>query len=146
MNKELLLKQLRSTVHHRLLKLDHMIEDLRASNNDTKSSMGDKYETGREMLQQEINRILSQKSEVQKQYDFLERITDVATPKIALGSLVETDKQWFYISISFGTFAFDSKKIITISPEAPLAKALLDATKDDHISFNKVHYHILNIY
>ena len=37
--------------------LNGLIDDLRASNNDTKSSMGDKYETSREMMQQEITKL-----------------------------------------------------------------------------------------
>ena len=41
-------------------------EAQKASNDDTKSSAGDKYETGREMAQQETNRNLAQLNEANK--------------------------------------------------------------------------------
>ena len=52
--------------------------------------MGDKYETSREMLQQEINRLLSQQSEVNNQLEVLQNINTKASAVVGLGSYVET--------------------------------------------------------
>lgn len=45
MDKEYLLEQVRTLAQEKVKNLEEMIVSTRASNNDTKSSMGDKYET-----------------------------------------------------------------------------------------------------
>jgi hypothetical protein len=49
--------------------------------------MGDKYETGREMLQQEINNLQVQLNEVLKQQDFLKTIPVKISDKAEKGAL-----------------------------------------------------------
>lgn len=90
MDKEYLLEQVRTLAQEKVKNLEEMIVSTRASNNDTKSSMGDKYETSREMLQQEINRLLSQQSEVNNQLDVLQNINTKPSAVVGLGAYVET--------------------------------------------------------
>ena len=47
-----LLEIIHQKISEKIQKLEQLIAETRASNNDTKSSMGDKYETSHEMLQQ----------------------------------------------------------------------------------------------
>lgn len=70
-----------------------------ASNDDTKSSAGDKYETSREMMQQDTNRNLAQLTEASKLMVALNRINIATTLKQAdTGSLVITDNGKFFLS------------------------------------------------
>ena len=69
-NKEELVNITKSKIQDKIKSLEKLIAETRASNNETKSSMGDKYETGREMLQQEINNLQVQVNEVIKQHSF----------------------------------------------------------------------------
>ena len=57
MNKSEILKIIHQKLSQKIETLEKMIAETRASNNETKSSMGDKYETSREMVQQEINNL-----------------------------------------------------------------------------------------
>jgi len=57
MNKPEILNLLQEKLKFKIDYLGNLIAETRASNNETKSSMGDKYETTREMVQQEINNI-----------------------------------------------------------------------------------------
>jgi hypothetical protein len=123
-----------------------MIAETRASSNDTKSSMGDKYETGREMLQQEINNLQIQLNEILKQQDFLKTILPKTSEKAEKGAIVETEKGLFFISISLGEIVFDHKKIIAISPESPLAKAMQGKMKSEIVSINNINQTIKNIW
>lgn len=86
--------------------------------------MGDKYEIGREMLQQEINNIQRQLNETLNQQNFLKKLNTEVCTKVQNGALVKTDKGFFYISVSSGEIVFEGKKIMTISSESPLAKAM----------------------
>ena len=62
MDKAKILELVKSKISEKIGNLERLIAETRASNNDTKRSMGDKYETGREMLQQEINNLQLQLS------------------------------------------------------------------------------------
>src|SRR5690606_16363207 len=86
--------------------------------------MGDKYETGAEILQQEINHLNHQLSENMKLQDSLQRLNNKASITADLGALVETNNGIFYISAAAGTLSFQNRKIMCVSPESPIAKVM----------------------
>lgn len=92
MNKVELLHIIQSRISDRIENLEQLILDKRNSNNDTKSSMGDKYETGREMLQQEINNLQNQLNAFLLQKQSILSIKTDKCSKVEKGSLVETEK------------------------------------------------------
>jgi transcription elongation GreA/GreB family factor len=104
--------------------LQSLIDDLRSSNNDTKSSMGDKYETSREMMQQEITRIQNQLNEVLVQQEIFSKIKIVENEVIGLGSYIETTMGNFCIACSFGEIKVEDKKIFVLSSQTPLSKII----------------------
>lgn len=116
--------------------LNGLIEDLRASNNDTKSSMGDKYETSREMMQQEITRIQNQLNEVLVQQEQFLKIGVKVSQTIINGSYIETSMGNFVIACSLGEIMFDSKKIFVLSNQTPLAQVLLGKCEGDKFEMN----------
>lgn len=124
MDKEKLLKVVQSKLNKKIESLEHLIAELRASNTDTKSSMGDKYETGREMLQQEINQLQLQLNELTNQMVQLEKLPLKANTTAINGALVKTNTGYYFISVSAGEVVLNGEKIMAISPETPLAKAL----------------------
>ena len=124
MNKSEILQIIQDKLSEKIGTLERMIAETRASNNETKSSMGDKYETSREMVQQEINNLQIQLKEIIKQKDFLKTILPKSADKAEKGAIVETEKGIFFISVSLGEINFDNQKIIAISPESPLAQAM----------------------
>ena len=150
MNKSELIKIINQKLSGKIQNFEKLIAETRASNNDTKSSMGDKYETGREMLQQEINNLQVQLNEVLKQQDFLKTSFDKLRmtkkfDKAEKGAIVKTEKGLFFISVSLGEINFDNQKIICISPESPLAKAMNGKQKDEGFSLNNINQKILII-
>lgn len=146
MKKEEILNILKDKISEKILTFENLIAETRASSNDTKSSMGDKYETGREMLQQEINNLQIQLNEVLKQRDFIKNLSAKPSLKVEKGALVKTEKGLFYISISMSNIDVDGNKIFCISPDSPLAKALEGKTQSETITLNHVNHKILDIY
>ncbi|MFV0157905.1 hypothetical protein OBK24_05440 [Empedobacter falsenii] len=116
--------------------LNGLIDDLRASNNDTKSSMGDKYETSREMMQQEITRIQNQLNEVLIQQEVFSTLKVIENTTISRGSYVETTMGNFCISVSFGEIIFENKKIFVLSTHTPLVKILAGKSENDTFEMN----------
>lgn len=124
------------TLQEKVDYLQGLILDLRNSNSETKSSMGDKYETSREMMQQEITRIQNQLNEVLIQQEQFKKIVIKKHDTIALGSYVETSMGNFCIAISLGEIDYNSKKLFVLSPITPLAKLLIGKKVGDEVSLN----------
>lgn len=146
MNKEQILNTIKIKVEEKVHAFEKLITETRASNNDTKSSMGDKYETGREMLQQEINNLQRQLNETLNQQAVLQKITSEPSLKVQNGALVKTDKGLFYVSVSVGEIIFNDQKIITVSVESPLIKAMSGKTKGDQFIINTMQQTIEEIW
>lgn len=138
MDKSKLLDIIKNKLIDKIQKFEQLIEDTRASNNDTKSSMGDKYETGREMLQQEINNLQRQLNETLNQQALLQKISPESCSKVQSGALVETEKGLFYIVASVGEVICDNRKVMTVSGESPLAKAMTGLSNGQNFSLNSI--------
>lgn len=138
MDKLKILDVVKTKVTDKIRKLENLIDETRASNNDTKSSMGDKYETGREMLQQEINNLQRQLNESLQQQSWIQKISGEPSSKVQTGALVKTDKGLFYISASVGEIIFENQKIMTVSAESPLVKAMTGLTTGQNFFVNTV--------
>lgn len=138
MNKSEILQIIQDKLSAKIENLERLIDEIRASNNETKSSMGDKFETSREMVQQEINTLQIQLNENRNARNSLKQINTKLHQTIGLGSLVETDKGLFYIAVSLGEIIFNKKKIFVISTESPLGKILFGMKKGEEISLNNM--------
>jgi len=138
-------KELKGLVYHKILdELDRKIEVISAAiasakdsrNNDTKSSAGDKYETGREMMQIEIEKNEVLLNQTAKQRKELARINvSEEFNKVAFGSLVVTDKGTYFISIGIGKIQIDDQICYAISLASPIGALLKDKMLGDEVSF-----------
>ncbi|MCA6067557.1 hypothetical protein JI747_010235 [Chryseobacterium sp. RG1] len=138
MDKQQILDTIKIKTADKIHTFEKLIAETRASNNDTKSSMGDKYETGREMLQQEINNLTRQLNETLNQQALLQKITSEPSLKVQNGALVKTDKGLFYVSVSLGEIILDNQKIMTVSIESPLIKAMLGKQEKETFIINNI--------
>ncbi|WP_199121256.1 3-oxoacyl-ACP synthase [Pedobacter sp. ASV28] len=117
-----------------------------ASNDDTKSSAGDKFETGREMAQQDINRNKQLLLDAKQQENNLVNLKDVpSSPNVRSGSLVLTDQGNFYLSISAGQLQVGNEIYFAISAASPIGKLLLGKKVNDQLTFNGKTYLIKEI-
>lgn len=63
------------------------------------------------------------------------------------GSLVETEKNFFFIAVALGKLDLnDSKNYYSISTDAPIYEYLKGKKAGDSFSFNTVTYKIVNVY
>jgi hypothetical protein len=125
---------------------DQMKELVEESANDSKSSAGDKHETGRAMMQQEQAQLGKVLFGLEQQKIALERNnSNKGSASIADGSLVFTKDQIFYISIALGKMEVDGKTIHVISGDSPLAKKMKAHTMGDTVEVNGSNHHIQTI-
>jgi len=109
-----------------------------SANAEEKSSAGDKYETGRAMAQIERDKAAQQLDEAIKLKAILNQINPTArNTKVGLGSLVITEANRFYLSISLGKVSVEGTDFLVIAPNSPIGQVLLNLKKSDEFSFNK---------
>ena len=145
--KQKLLNECISFTHKREVTLEKAINTIQESLlSETKSTAGDKHETGRAMLQLEREKIGRQLQMVQKLKSILNKI-NISTPgeKIKLGSLVFTSQNNYFIAISVGKITIDQQDFFTIAPDTPIGKLLLGKSKGASISFNKESITIMKV-
>ncbi len=113
---------------------------------ETKSSAGDKHETGRAMVQLEQEKLGRQLTELEKTKIVLQQVdVHIKSEKVRLGSLVKTTLGNYFVSISAGLFTDHDLSVFCVSAHAPVARLLLGKEKGDSITFNGKEVSILEV-
>ena len=141
-------------ISHSLEIVDKAIADIRSqmqelithAANDSKSSAGDKHETGRAMMQQAQEQLGKQLQEAEMKRASLARIQTLTTTEtIGEGSLVITNENTLLLAAPMGKIHFEEKDIFVISMQSPLAQALKGKKSGDTILFQQKQINILNV-
>jgi transcription elongation GreA/GreB family factor len=145
--KELLYQQCLDYVQKRMDAAEQGIKEAQqASKDDTKSSAGDKYETGRAMMQQETDRNMAQLNEANKLKVTLNQISiSITTKQVENGSVVLTNNGNFYVAISAGTLSVDSLSYFAVSPASPIGLKLKGLKAADQFTLNGKDYKITTV-
>jgi len=125
-------------IKSREAEIKNTLEEAReAANNETKSSAGDKYETGRETMQQEIDLNITRLNELNKLKQVLERIVpDQTGSSVMPGSVVRTSNGNYYIAIGAGKLKIDETTYFAISAESPIGEKLAGQKTGYKFDFN----------
>ncbi|MGA7838845.1 MAG: hypothetical protein WB996_12805 [Ignavibacteriaceae bacterium] len=126
---------------------DALNELQQAANQETKSSMGDKYETGRSSIHLEMEKYSGQLNEFTNLKKILfhinsERNYDTAQP----GCVVYTNNANYFIAINAGEFEIHGIKYLTISLASPLGKELYKRKSGDKFTFRNKEFKIDNVF
>ena len=134
-------------VQQKIDTLQKNLHDLSDSaGNETKRTAGDKHETALAMLQIEQENNSRQLKEVLQQKAVLEKLDpQLQTAMIVRGSLVQTNKGNFYVSLGLGKLRVDDETVFAVSPEAPLGKLMLMKKAGDGFQFNNTAYEIISV-
>lgn len=108
-----------------------------ALHSESKSSAGDKHETGRAMIQLEREKLGVQLAKAEADFTKLVRLKKKSSSKqITTGTLVITNKNHYYIAIAAEKCTIDNNDYYCISPQSPLGIALLGKKVGDCIAVN----------
>ena len=145
--KEELFKQCKIFVNKRLQTVEEIISsNQKALQSETKSSAGDKHETGRAMLQLEMEKASQQLAGISQMKQVLNKI-DISkkTKNAHLGSLIFTEKNNYFLAISAGKLSAFDKDFFAISVSSPIGKLLLGKQEKEYFSFQGNAIKILKI-
>ncbi|MGB5667955.1 MAG: 3-oxoacyl-ACP synthase [Maribacter sp.] len=136
--KEALYHFCQTFVDERTRRIKSQIKEIQeALGSETKSSAGDKHETGRAMLQLEREKLGQQLAEAEHMGRVMDKV-DISSKRItaSLGSLVKTTKANYFLAISAGEFPSGSEKNYCISLNTPIGIMLLGKSVGETIGFN----------
>lgn len=111
-----------------------------SANSESKSSAGDKYETGRAMAQLERDRHAQLLADAQRMMQDLTQIDLAPALVVRAGSLVKTARGTFFISISAGRISLDGSEYMAVSAASPIGVALRGKRVGDTAVFNTIRY------
>ena len=136
-----------NTASNKIALLQQTLADLKESGaNETKSTAGDKHETALAMLQIEQANKRTQLQEAVEQKAVLEKVASVTNiTKVVHGSLVKTNKGFFYISVALGKAVVDDTAVIAISPQSPLGAKLMGLCVNTSVEINGNVYVVVEI-
>lgn len=117
-----------------------------AATDDTKSSAGDKFETTREMMQQELNRHRQLLADAQHMAKALADLDiRIHTGPIKRGSLIDTNHGMFFIAISAGELQIAGTTYRAISPASPVGQCFIGLEAGEEFAFNGTDYRIKSV-
>ena len=146
--KEYLYLQCEDFVENRFQAIQNTINEIQESlTSETKSSAGDKHETGRAMLQLEREKAGNQLAEIQKIQAQLSKISIANTSEvIGLGSAVYTNKSNYFIAISAGELKIENDIFYAISSNTPIGQLLMGRTVGDEVIFREQKFTIEKVF
>ena len=102
-----------------------------------KNSAGDKYETSRENMTQDLNSLEKQIKKSKLDLDELYRLQSIkdTPPTVQEGALVQLGSDWFLLAVSVGQVKVDDKQVFLLSKNSPLGELLLGKKKNEAIQF-----------
>ncbi|MDX1628357.1 MAG: 3-oxoacyl-ACP synthase [Fulvivirga sp.] len=108
-----------------------------SANEETKSSAGDKYTTGRAMIHREVENLSVQLAEARKLEEILINMNPkVSNNNVSQGALVITSMGNYYVSVSAGKLTVKGDDYYAIAPASPICKAMKGLKKGDKFEWN----------
>lgn len=104
---------------------------------DTKSSAGDKHETGRAMVDQELAQLRQRLENTKRIRSDLNGLPEGRFTTVQRGAAVETDRMIYFLSVSHGKIeGAGPKPVYALSPVSPAAQAMLGKKAGEAFEFN----------
>nr|WP_111308916.1 3-oxoacyl-ACP synthase [Confluentibacter sediminis] len=146
--KQTLYNQCLEFIENRFKTVQNSIKEIENSLlSETKSSAGDKHETGRAMLQLEREKSGNQLAEIQKLKESFSKIDiSKSSETVGLGSVVMTSQNNYFIAISAGEIKIDTIIFYAISPNTPIGQLLLGKQSDDEVIFRELKLKIEEVF
>ena len=138
----------KSWITKRRQKVETVIADIEESLVDeTKSSAGDKHETGRAMLQIDREQAGEQLKEIDKIAAILDKVDiQVKSDYVRLGSVVHTTNARYFIAVSAGEIKIDGRSFYAMALSSPLGQLMLGKKKGDVVRFRESEIQITSLY
>ena len=107
------------------------------ANSNSKSAMGDKYETNRAMIHLEQENLASRYYNLEKQLKVLMDISTQSSDSVMLGSIIRTESTSYFLTVGLGKIDFNGEVIYAIAANSPIGQSLLGKKVGDKVTVLK---------
>ena len=137
MFKRVVVKYILSLMRENIKLLKNEIKLMEEEKNSlTKSSVGDKHEVSRSLMQIEYDKLNESYNSQLKELKSIESLDLNKKKIIGLGSLVKTDRFQYFIAIGLGKHKISNKSILLVSYASPVGQLLIGKNKGDYVIIN----------
>lgn len=117
-----------------------------AAKEESKSSAGDKHETGKSHLQLTQENNSKHLANLQQQKRVIKLLESCqASETVKLGSIVSTNKGVYYLAIGIGQVRVNQTLVYVVSPASPVGKAMMNRKIGEVVKFNALNIEIKEI-
>jgi transcription elongation GreA/GreB family factor len=145
--KKQIFKKLNEMLNQRIDAAKKAIEEvIEARDEETKSTIGDKYETGRVMVEMEMDKLkeqLEQSLTLKKNLSYVK--VDSLSQLVEYGSIVKTNLGTYFIAVGLGVVEVEQQKIFCISLASPIGQAIRDKKVGEKVNFQNRVIEILKV-
>jgi transcription elongation GreA/GreB family factor len=145
--KKQIFKKLNEMLNQRIDAAKKAIEEvIEARDEETKSTIGDKYETGRVMVEMEMDKLkeqLEQSLTLKKNLSYVK--VDSVSQLVEYGSIVKTNLGTYFIAVGLGVVEVEQQKIFCISLASPIGQAIRDKKVGEKVNFQNRVIEILKV-
>lgn len=147
LSKQIAFDAVQKELNERTTRIQAAFDDLKnALTSESKSSAGDKHETGRAMAQLEQEKLSNQLIQVVNLKEALSKVDPNEYHKrVQYGSLVNTSNGTFFFSVGLGKLDINGYDVFCITATTPLGQLLIGKRKGDSIKMNGRAMKILDI-
>lgn len=147
MNRTSVLAALEAHLLQSLERAQSQVASLQESlTSESKSTAGDKHETGRAMIQQALEQaVLAQNRASEHLVGFRKITAGSPSQVVAPGSLVYTTKGWFFIGMALGKVPVAERHVFGVSLASPVGQALKGAAAGDLVPFQAGKIEVLEV-
>ena len=134
-------------INRRLSISEKGLQQLQESlSSETKSSAGDKHETGRAMIQLEREQLGNQLANIEAEKEIILKIDPTTQSQIVgLGSVVLTSQKNYFLSTSIGKIHLDDTDYYALSLGSPIGQLLSGKRVGDRFVFRGQEIEIIEI-
>lgn len=148
-SKEDILKKCKDIATSKVQQFEARIAEIKTSTGaETKSTAGDKHETGRAMMQLEEEKAQHQLAVAQSNLAQIISIKALSMGEIKTvrqAALVQLNTGVFFISVPLGKIELHDQSVYCLSWEAPIVQAMKGLKKGDRFAFNDRSFTILEV-
>ncbi|MBZ0181545.1 MAG: GreA/GreB family elongation factor [Melioribacteraceae bacterium] len=146
--KKKLIEEVKEELKRKAVFLKEMIDDAQEEANFHKGAMSSRYDTFKEEAQAKRDSYAKQLQGVITTMTLVSKIPSKLCVKGEFGSVIETDKKSFFLfaNVMDEPILINGKSYYPISPISPLGKAIISRSAGETVSFNQVHYLIIDVF
>lgn len=147
MQKTEILQQIREKLEDNIRELTNSLETQRSASNIDEGDTKDPEDFSQQSESRDMEMALQiQLDSAQAQLNRLEEFSGRKSNGTESGALVETDKNWFYMGISFSPMKVGDKELYGVSPDSPAYNSIKGKSSGDRFTIGNNEHRILNVY